>query len=75
LTRVSEYDRVVLMKMKSEYQCPCCDAALVYSVGHKVDPNDGVCIECPNKECGMGDWGHGRNIKEAFEIFKQKCGK
>ena len=45
------------------------------SVGHKVDPLDGVCVECVNRECGMEDWGHGKNVKEAFEIFKQKCGK
>lgn len=63
------------MKTITEYLCPLCNTALMSSVGHKVDPLDGVCVECVNRECGMEDWGHGKNVKEAFEIFKQKCGK
>jgi hypothetical protein len=60
--------------MKSElYKCPICKLPLDWERGHRIDPTDGITLYCPNKECGMSDWGHGRNEKDAFEVFQNKC--
>jgi hypothetical protein len=62
------------MKTLTEYKCPVCTGLLISTPGHAIDPKDGITMECTNKECGMADWAHGKNEKEAFEIFQQKCG-
>lgn len=60
---------------ESTYKCPLCQQPLKIQRGHSIDPLDGITIFCDNKECGMKDWGHGKNEKEAFEVYNQKCGK
>lgn len=64
------------MKTITEYKCPVCSGFLSSTPGHAIDRNDGVTLECltPRPKCEMADWAHGKNEKEAFEIFKQKCG-
>jgi hypothetical protein len=62
------------MKTITAFRCPVCTGLLTSVLGTKIDPEDGVNLECPNVGCGMADWAHGKNEKEAFEIFKQKCG-
>jgi len=62
------------MNTITEFKCPVCSGFLTSRPGHAIDPTDGVTLSCRNVSCGMGDWAHGKNDKEAFEIFKQKCG-
>jgi hypothetical protein len=62
------------MKNITDYKCPICGAFLYSQVGTKIDPNDGINVECTNVECSMADWGHGKTAKDAFNIFRQKCG-
>jgi hypothetical protein len=61
--------------MTSSFKCPICDAPLETIVGHKLSQTDGITIFCPNNDCTMADWGHGKDDKHAYEIFVQKCGK
>lgn len=60
---------------KSQFKCPLCNKDLQLEKGHAVNRNDGITIFCIAADCCMEDWGHGKNEKEAFEVFKQKCGK
>jgi hypothetical protein len=62
------------MKTLTEYKCPVCTGLLTSTIGDGHHSIEGVTLECPNKDCGMADWAHGKNGKDAFEIFKQKCG-
>ena len=59
---------------ESNFKCPKCNIELLVTMGSAVNVNDGITISCNNMECKMADWGHGKNEKEAFEIFRQKCG-
>lgn len=62
------------MRTQTEFKCPVCNGLLTSTLGDGHNPNNGVTISCINMNCGMADWGHGKNDKEAFDIFKQKCG-
>jgi hypothetical protein len=55
--------------------CPVCKEETRSVRGHKINPDDGVTLWCPNVNCGMADWGHGKDENAAYEIFKQKCEK
>jgi hypothetical protein len=59
------------------YKCPNCKGELTVVPGQRYDPTDGVTIYCknPRPNCSMDDWAHGKNAKEAFNIFEYKCGK
>lgn len=60
--------------MANEYKCPLCNGEMSFQKGTIIDINDGITAYCSNKECNIADWGHGSNEKNAFEIFRQKCG-
>jgi hypothetical protein len=62
------------MKTITAFKCPECSGFLSSQPGQALDITDGITLECRNKDCGMADWAHGKNEKEAYEIFKQKCG-
>lgn len=74
MTPPLEYVSISPMKTNTEFKCPNCSGILFSQIGHAVDRTDGITLSCPNKECSMADWAHGKNEKEAYEIFKQKCG-
>lgn len=59
------------------YKCPNCKEELTVVTGSRYNPTDGVTVFCKNPRpmCGMDDWAHGKNAKEAFSIFEYKCGK
>ncbi len=61
--------------MNEIYNCPICGNVVRSIPGTQLDPKDGITVYCANKSCSMADWGHGKNEKDAFEIFIQKCGK
>jgi len=62
------------MNTLTEYKCPVCSGFLTSTPGTQLDANDGVTLSCREPKCGMADWAHGKNDKEAFVIFQQKCG-
>jgi len=62
------------MQTLTEYKCPICYGFLTSTPGHAIDPRDGITLSCREPKCGMADWAHAKNEKDAFEIFKQKCG-
>ncbi len=55
--------------------CPICNEPLNSVAGNQVNGKDGMTVWCPNLKCEMADWGHGKNLKYALVVFKQKCGK
>lgn len=55
--------------------CSVCGGPLKACAGTQLNVKDGVTVYCPNTACGMADWGHGKNEKEALEVYKQKCDK
>ena len=59
--------------MKTTYICPICKEPLVSQEGNQLNPKDGFTVYCPNPFCKMQDWGHGKNVEKANEIFQQKC--
>jgi len=61
--------------MNEIHNCPVCGNIVRIVNGTQLDPKDGITVYCPDKNCTMADWGHGKTEKDAFEIFKQKCGK
>ena len=63
------------MKTTIKDKCPMCLVPLVMQPGNQVNPTHGFLVECPNITCGMTDWGWGRTVKEAVNIFGQKCSK
>jgi len=64
-----------MIKTTIEDRCPVCTEPLISYIGHQLNQTQGFSVECPNMKCGMADWGWGRTVKEAVNIFKQKCGK
>ena len=58
----------------NEMLCPLCKHPVRVQRGQQIDSNDGFTVDCVNLECGMSDWGHGSSEKNAYEVFKQKCG-
>lgn len=65
--------------MKSDsFKCPLCGAVMEWNYGNQMHPHDeafGVTVSCSNNtECHMADWGHGKNEKAAYSMFRQKCG-
>ena len=62
--------------MKTNIECPCCKEKLESLIGDQLHPGSdkhGVTVYCSNRGCGMADWGHGKNEKEACEVFFDKC--
>jgi len=56
-------------------KCLLCGFDIQYQTGTIIDINDGITAYCGNKDCKMQDWGHGKDEKSAYEIFRQKCTK
>jgi len=56
-------------------KCPVCNSPMEWVEGHQVDPTNGITVYCKNKDCRMQDWAHGKNEREAYDIFVQKLGK
>ena len=65
----------MIRTLSSEYKCLVCGGELRCQDGTALDVNDGVTVYCRNLRCPMGDWGHGKNEKEAYGIYKEKCEK
>jgi hypothetical protein len=61
------------MKEQTSYACPVCRVNMVSHEGQVLDIRDGMTVWCDNKECRAQEVsGHGRNIKEAYEVILDK---
>ena len=63
-------------RKKSNMNCPFCQVPLTLSVGdqlHPGAPEYGITVDCGNKVCSCTASGHGKNEKDALEVFSEKC--
>jgi hypothetical protein len=58
---------------KTKFSCPMCSQMLYAIPGTRLNPKDGVTLNCENLSCPAQQvQGHGKNEKDAFEVITQK---
>ena len=56
-----------------EYECPVCKKGMSVGVGDGHNRENGYSLYCPHKDCPAQEvTGHGKTVKEAYIIVKEK---